>query len=135
MNKWKVILIGLLGMIQLTALAGPKKKNPEEPKRVYMYGVATNFNDSTVYMTNVQHLDSITIHENGGLQNYGLYSMQMKVYLEGELNELSQTCAVVYSDKKKKLDKRYLKTKKRFLNDKSKTLRLIGADAFTFEKR
>lgn len=61
--------------------------------------------------------------------------MQMKVYLEGELNELSQTCAVVYSDKKKKLDKRYLKTKKRFLNDKSKTLRLIGADAFTFEKR
>ena len=59
----------------------------------------------------------------------------MKVYLEGELNELSQTCAVIYSDKKKKLDKRFLKTRKRYLNDKSKTLKQIGADAFTFQKR
>ena len=50
MNKWKVILIGLLGMVQLTAIAKPKDKKPEEPKRVYMYGIATNFNDSTVYM-------------------------------------------------------------------------------------
>lgn len=135
MNKWKVILIGLLGMVQLTAIAKPKDKKPEEPKRVYMYGIATNFNDSTVYLTNVQYLDSITTHENGCLQNYSLYSMQMKVYLEGELNELSQTCAVIYSDKKKKLDKRFLKTRKRYLNDKSKTLKQIGADAFTFQKR
>lgn len=135
MNKWRVIIIALLGMVQLTAIAKPKDKNPEEPKRVYLYGVAMNFNDSTVYITDVQHLDSIIIHDNGCLQNYSNYSMQWKVYLEGTLNELNQTCAVIYSDKKKKLDKSYLKTRKKYTNDKSKTLKQVGTDAFAFQKR
>lgn len=134
MNKWRVILIGLLGMVQLTAIAKPKDKNTEEPKRVYLYGVATNFNDSTVYITDVQHLDSIVIHDNGCLQNYSNYSMQWKVYLEGTLNELNQTCAVIYSDKKKKLDKSFLKTRKRYANNKDKNLKQVGTDAFTFQK-
>ena len=135
MNKWRVIIIALLGMVQLTAIAKPKDKNPEEPKRVYLYGVAMNFNDSTVYITDVQHLDSTIIHDNGCLQNYSNYSMQWKVYLEGTLNELNQTCAVIYSDKKKKLDKSYLKTRKKYTNDKSKTLKQVGTDAFAFQKR
>ena len=135
MNKWRVIIIALLGMVQLTAIAKPKDKNPEEPKRVYLYGVAMNFNDSTVYITDVQHLDSIIIHDNGCLQNYSNYSMQWKVYLEGTLNELNQTCGVIYSDKKKKLDKSYLKTRKKYTNDKSKTLKQVGTDAFAFQRR
>ena len=135
MNKWRVIIIALLGMVQLTAIAEPKDKNPEEPKRVYLYGVAMNFNDSTVYITDVQHLDSIIIHDNGCLQNYSNYSMQWKVYLEGTLNELNQTCGVIYSDKKKKLDKSYLKTRKKYTNDKSKTLKQVGTDAFAFQRR
>ena len=135
MNKWRVIIIALLGMVQLTAIAKSKDKNPEEPKRVYLYGVAMNFNDSTVYITDVQHLDSIIIHDNGCLQNYSNYSMQWKVYLEGTLNELNQTCAVIYSDKKKKLDKSYLKTRKKYTNDKSKTLKQVGTDAFAFQRR
>ena len=135
MNKWRVILIGLLGMVQLTAIAKPKDKNTEEPKRVYLYGVATNFNDSTVYITDVQHLDSIVIHDNGCLQNYSNYSMQWKVYLEGTLNELNQTCAVIYSDKKKKLEKRFLRMRKKCLAERKQRFKQIGTDSFRFEKR
>ena len=137
MNKWRICLICLFGALQLSVSAAPKEKkeNVEEPKRVYMYGVSIDFNDSTIYLTDVQYLDDILINADGSIQNYAGYSLQLKVYLEGTLGEMNQTCAVVYSDKKKKLEKRFIKTRKRYMSDKSKTVVPIGTDAFTFEKR
>ena len=145
MNKWRICLICLLGALQLSAFAAPKEKAPkakkekkvkiEEPKRVYMFGVAENFNDPTIYLTDVQHLDSLVIAPDGSLLNHAGYSLQLKVYLEGTLNEINQTCAVIYSDKKKKLDKRFTKTRKKYEADKNKTLKRIGTDVFTFQKR
>ena len=137
MKKWRLFLICLIGALQLSAFAAPKEKKAtsEEPKCVYMYGVAVNFNDSTVYLTDVQHLDSVVINPDGSLQNYVGYSLQLKVYLEGTLGETYQTCAVIYSDKKKKLEKRFMNMRKRYQTDKDKILKQIGTDAFTFEKR
>lgn len=147
MNKWRIALICLLGVLQLSAFAAPKdnarkekskkeeKVKVDEPKRVYLYGVATNFNDSVTYITQVQHLDSVIIHPNGALQNYSIYSMQLKVYLEGTLNEINQTSAVIYSDNKKKLEKRFVKTRKKILSDRRRTLKQVGTNAFVFEKR
>ena len=139
MKKWKLFLICLFGILQLSAFATPKEKkvkkdNIEEPKRVYMYGVAINFNDSIVHLTDVQHLDSVVINLDGALQNYASYSQQLKVYLEGNLGKSNQTCAVIYSDKKKKLEKRFIKTQKKSQSDKDKSLYRIGTDTFYFEK-
>lgn len=139
MKKWKLFLICLFGILQLSAYAAPKEKKAkkettEEPKRVYMYGVAINFNDSIVHLTDVQHLDSVVINLDGALQNYANYSQQLKVYLEETLGKTNQTCAVIYSDKKKKLEKRFIKTRKKFQSDKDKNLYRIGTDAFSFEK-
>ena len=143
MNKWKAFLICLLGALTLSATAAPKEKKEKkekkqkvaEPQRVYMYGMSVNLNDSTVYLTDVQYLDDIIINTDGSLQNYAGYSMQLKVYLEGTLGNVNQTCAVVYSHKKKKLEKRFIKTKKKFLANKDQVLRQIGTDTFTFQKR
>lgn len=137
MKKWRLFLICLLGALQLSAFAAPKEKKEksQEPKRVYMYGIAVDFNDSTVYLTDVQHLDSLIIKPDGSLQNYVGYSLQLKVYLEGTLGETNQTCAVIYSDKKKKLEKRFTNMRKRYQADKNKILKRIGTDAFTFQKR
>lgn len=136
MNKWRIYLVCLFGALQLSVFAAPKEKKEkvEEPKHVYMYGVSIDFNDSTVYLTDIQHLDNILINTDGSLQNYAGYSLQLKVYLEGTLGEMNQTCAVVYSDKKKKLEKRYLKTRKRYMSDKSKMVKPVGTDAFSFKK-
>ena len=60
--------------------------------------------------------------------------IQMKVYLEGMLGESNQTCAVIYSDNKKKLEKRYVKMRKRYQTSKNKLLRQIGTDTFRFHK-
>lgn len=128
MNKWRIYLICLLGALHLSAFA-------DKPQRVYLFGVATNLNDSTVYLTDVQHLDSMTLNADGSLPNYVGYSLQLKVYLEGELDESHQTCAVIYSEKKKKLEKRFLAVRKKYLNIKGNTLKLIGSDTFQFKKR
>ena len=83
MNKCKVFFIGLLGIVLLSSFAAPKKdKKEKEPEvvRVYMYGVSIDFNDSLVYMTDVQSLDSMIINGDGSLQNYSSYSLQLKVW-------------------------------------------------------
>ena len=137
MNKCKVFFIGLLGIVLLSSFAAPKKdKKEKEPEvvRVYMYGVSIDFNDSLVYMTDVQYLDSMVINKDGSIQNYANYSIQMKVYLEGVLGKSNQTCAVIYSDNKKKLEKRFVKMRKRYQADKNRLLLQVGADAFRFRK-
>lgn len=133
MNKCKLLLVALLGMASFTTFAASKDK-ADEPKRVYMYGVSVNFNDSVVYMTDVQHLDSIVINKDGSIQNYANYSIQLKVYLEGMLGESNQTCAVIYSDNKKKLEKRFVKMRKRYQTNENKLLKQVGTDAFQFRK-
>lgn len=135
MRKLKC-LFGLLGIVLLSSFMAPEETRlkADEPKRVYMYGVSIDFNDSVVYMTDVQHLDSIIINKDASIQNHAYYSMQMKVYLEGTLGETNQTCAVIYSDNKKKLEKRYLKMRKKYQADKNTLLKQIGADSFMFRK-
>ena len=129
MNKWKITLFCLLSMWQISAFADDK------PQRVYLFGVATNFNDSTVYLTDVQHLDSIMLNPDGSLPNYVGYALQLKVHLEGSLDERDQTCAVIYSDKKKNLEKRFLAVRKKYNVNKEKTVKLVGSDEFLFQKR
>ena len=57
----------------------------------------------------------------------------MKIFLESTLGESNQTCAVIYSDNKKKLEKRYVKMRKKFQADKEKVLMKLGS-AFSFLK-
>lgn len=133
MNKFHYLLAGLLSIFVLSSFAAPKAEK-DGPKRVYMYGVSVDFNDSTVYLTDVQYLDSVVINKDGSLFNYSSYSHQFKMYLEGMLGEDNQTCAVIYSDNKKNLEKRFVKIRKRYLSDKEKVLRRVGTDAFVFRK-
>lgn len=135
MNKLKFLLASMIGIVMLSSFSAPKEKKEkiEEPVRVYLYGVSLNFNDSLVYMTDVQYFDSVKIGKDGSLQNYANYSQQMKIFLESTLGESNQTCAVIYSDNKKKLEKRYVKMRKKFQADKEKVLMKLGS-AFTFLK-
>ena len=135
MNKFKFLLASMIGIVMLSSFTAPKEKKEkiEEPVRVYLYGVSLNFNDSLVYMTDVQYFDSVKIGKDGSLPNYANYSQQMKIFLESTLGESNQTCAVIYSDNKKKLEKRYVKMRKKFQADKEKVLMKLGS-AFSFLK-
>ena len=128
MNKWKITLFCLLSMWQISAFADDK------PQRVYLFGLATNFHDSTVYITDVQCLDSLAINPDGSLPNHVGYTLQLKVYLEGTLDEKYQTCAVIYSDKKKRLTRRLANVQRRVQYKKEKNPVLIDKESFQFKK-
>lgn len=136
MNRFSYILVGLFGIVLLSSFMTPKvkKDNVDEVQRVYLYGVSTDFNDSVVYMTDIHSLDSVVVNKEGALQNYSSYSFQMKVFMSDVLGQANQTCAVIYSVDKKKLEKRYLKMRKKYQSDKDCFLKQLGTDAFMFRK-
>ena len=136
MNKWKLGALALMIMMAMPVFAASKNKKAkvDEPTRVYLYGVSINFNDSVVYMTDFLHLDSMVVNKDASIVGYSSYALQMKVYLEGTLGDIDRTCAVLYSADKKKLEKKYVKMRKKYQSDKSTLLKQIGADAFQFRK-
>ena len=82
-----------------------------EMKRVYMFGIAASFNDSTVYFTAVQEVDSAWIYSKNKskfLVSRENYSYQLRDYLESR-GENNRTCAVFFGTNHKKVEGQWVK--------------------------
>ena len=103
----------------------------EKTKKVYVYGTAISFNDSTVYITDIQTLDSAVITKKSKfLYGRDSYSYQFRDYLKA--NETSTpTCATTFATKQKDIEKKYIATKKRYGNGKF-ILKHITPNQFQF---
>lgn len=100
---------------------------------VYVFGVSFNFNDSTVYVTEVQPVSYMKLEKKTKFLPFrSEFSMQLRVYLEGTLGESNQTVSIFYDKNRSKLAKRFYKMKKRSL-DMGKQLKVVGSDVFTFK--
>lgn len=102
-------------------------------KSVYAFGVAASFNDSVVYYTEIQLLDSASLDKNGFLQKRDLYSYQLKNYIEYDLKKPDYTCMVYFSESKKKLEKEALKVKGKYKKG-TMVLQAVEPTKFTFKK-
>lgn len=102
-------------------------------KSVYAFGVAAAFNDSVVYYTEIQQLDSVSLDKNNFLPKREMYSYQLKNYLEYDLKKPDYTCMIYFSESKSKLEKEAAKVKAKY---KKSTLSLQAIDpaSFTFKK-
>lgn len=106
----------------------------EKEKTVYAFGVAASFNDSTVYYTEVQVLDSVQLDKNGFLPKRDLYTYQLKNYLEYELKKPDYTCMIYFSENKTKLEKEASKVKGKYKKSKGLVLQVVELGAFSFKK-
>lgn len=70
----------------------------DKEKAVYAFGVAASFNDSIVYYTDIQVLDSVELDKNGFLPKRDLYTYQLKNYLEYNLKKPDYTCMIYFSE-------------------------------------
>lgn len=102
-------------------------------KPVYAFGVAASFNDSIVYYTEIQELDSVSLDKNGFLPKRDLYSYQLKNYVEYDLKKSDYTCMIYFSESKKKLEKEAIKVKGKYKKT-TMTLQAIEPSAFMFKK-
>lgn len=103
-----------------------------KPARVYLCGFAASFNDSTVYFTDVQQVDSAYLDtKTKFLYSRDNYSYQLKEYLKGQ-NFTTPTCVTLFATDRKKLEKKMAKMRKKYSNGKYIVKGIKAAD-FTYE--
>ena len=98
----------------------------------YLFGFAASFNDSTVYITDIQQLDSAYFY-NHEVFLYGRdgYAQQLKNHLKG-LGFTTPTAIIFFSDKKKEIEKKYLKLKNRYSKDGAYNFKYLTSQDFLF---
>ena len=129
--KFAVFAIALLILQALPAM-GKVRCTP-----VYIFGVSASFNDSIVYFTDIQIIDSAWIDDKGDvLVSRSDYSTQLRDYLNGR-GESNRTCLVSFSLDEKGIVKKYQKMKKQFngskKNSKAFDIREIDDEEFKFD--
>lgn len=108
------------------------KKDKDKP--VYAFGVAASFNDTVVYYTEIQLLDSVFLDKNGFLPDRELYAYQLKNYLEYDMKKMDYTCMIYFSENKNKLLKDANKIKAKYKKTGNIVLLPITVADFTFKK-
>ena len=112
-----------------------RKHAPSERDVVYIFGVGTNFNDSTVYVTTVQPIPYLRVTKKYKFLPYRAdFSEQLKDYLCEHYKLSHETTCVFYSTKHSTLQKRLNKLKRRYLNMGTNRLVVVTQEEFRFEK-
>lgn len=112
MRLRRLIIVALASLAIQPVLAGNISK-------VYMYGFGATFNDSTVYFTDIQEVDSAWIDRQGFLYSRDNYSYQLRDYL-AKLGMEHATCVTTWSKTRKDLEKKLFNMKKKYSNANTK---------------
>lgn len=87
-------------------------KKVVEPK-MYMFGFSASFNDTIVYFTDIQEIDSVWIDKKSKfLQGRNLYAYQFRSFLAEHKSMPQRTCVVFYAKKRAKAEKEFMKMRK-----------------------
>lgn len=104
-----------------------------EKTRVYVYGFAASFNDSTIYFTDIQEVDTAWVDTRTKfLLGRDGYSSQLKQYLQG-LGVAQPTCITSFGFNRKKIEKKYLAFKKKYTKDTGYDVKYIAPTDFQYE--
>ena len=103
--------------------------------QAYMFGFVASFNDSTVYFTNIQKVDSVWVTKKKGmLAGRNNYSYQLREYFAQQRNLPNRTCVVIANTDRKKVEKKFVKMKNKYLvkSKKPYDVRNIADSDFKF---
>ena len=120
-------------MLHVLPVSGKMRCTP-----VYIFGVSASFNDSIVYFTEIQVLDSAWIDEKSDfLVKRSEYSMQLRDHFKS-LSNSSRTCLVAFATSEKDILKKYAKMRSQFGDNKKKhsrsyDIRTVDTDEFRFQ--
>ena len=91
------------------------------PAKIYMFGFAASFNDSTVYLTDIQTVNAYLVNNRTKfLAKREDYSYQLRNYLQSNGLEAYPTCITMFAENEKDATKKYLKLKERYEKSKKK---------------
>jgi len=128
-----LLAVVLLLAVGTTDISGKRVMIP----KLYMFGFAASFNDTIVYFTDIQTVDSAWIEKKSKfLQSRNVYASELRNFLSDEMAMPHRTCVVFYSKKRSKIEKKYLKMKHKYGRQKDGRehfdIRYITEDKFRF---
>jgi len=120
-----ILALVAAGFTPLTA------KNRCVPK-LYAFGFAASFNDSTVHFTDIQEMDSVWINDkNKFLIDREDYSYQLRNYMESR-GLPHRTCVISYALTLKDAQKKYSKMRDRYVKRGGVDIKMIPNEEFKF---
>ena len=130
MKQFRLISLALIAILLCSAFT-PKEKE-KKTEGVYLFGIAASFNDSVVYFTPIQLMDSVKL-EKTFLPKRSDYAYQLKNQIEKATGKSDYTCMIYFNKSKAKLEKEALKVKTKYQKSQLK-LEEIAAETFSFKK-
>lgn len=101
----------------------------------YLFGIVMSLNDDTIYMTDIQLVDSAFIDEKTNfLYGRDSYSYQLREYMKSTGFD-NPTCITSFATTRKAIEKKYVKFKKVFSKKlkEDATLKYIDSNSFEFK--
>lgn len=121
----------ILAIVMLFASLGAFSAN--KPAKVYMFGFAASFNDSTVCFTDIQEVDSAYIDtKTKFLYSRENYSYQLRDYLE-QASFDSPTCITVFALTRKDIEKKYARMRRRYTDNGKYLVKEVSAPDFIYQ--
>lgn len=134
MKRFKISFLLIFATLAIGISAYAKDKNTTGPTKVYMFGFSASFNDSLVYITDIQAVDSVMIEpKTEFLVGRTAYGNQLQFFLADHKERPNTTCVVFFDKKLENLRKRYNKVIKRYKNSNATILKTLSQDEFRFE--
>lgn len=133
MKIFKYILFTLLlSVVMPSAVQAKRMKMPQ----MYMYGFSASFQDSIVYMTDVQEVANVWYDtKTKFLIERQQYSYQLKDFLTSSKQQPNRVCVVMFAPTRKEAEKSFLKLRKEYtVKAKGKyDVRYLTTEEFKFE--
>lgn len=123
----------LLLLMALTMPMVVNAKNIKTPK-VYIFGFSASFQDSTIYMTDVQEITNVWIESKTKfLLGREHYSRQLNEYLTAQQHP-NRVCLVIFALKREDAEKKYLKMRKQYTSKSKRKydMKYLNTNDFKF---
>lgn len=120
--------MSMASTVSITAKGGE-----ELASKMYVFGVSTSFNDSTVFFTEIMELEGAWVESKTGfIVSRDNYSYQLRDHLASK-GYPKRTCIFISGKNLKDVTKKYDKLKSRFVKKGGADILLIDKSEFTFK--
>jgi hypothetical protein len=107
----KYILLSLL----LSAVMPADLQAKADKTKMYMFGFSASFQDSIIYMTDVQEIDGVWYEtKSKTLMERHQYSTQLKDFLTDNKEMPNRVCVVMFALTRKEAEKLFIKMRKEY---------------------
>lgn len=131
MKLYKNVIAALTLLVVASSFVGVSAKIVCVPK-LYAFGFSASFNDSIVYFTDIQEIDSAWINDKTDfLVSRDNYSYQLKNYFTN-IGQEHRTCVISFALKRKDIEKKYKKMKEKYVKAGKFSIKTLGKNDFQF---